>query len=216
MTPRPEAVGIAILARAPVAGATKTRLIPALGAEGAARLHRRLLQRTVAAALAARLGPVTLWWAGGAPRAELPGLGAADAPRIAVQPPGDLGDRMLAAVNAGLPRPTLVIGSDCPGYTAELLREAAAALAHHDAVLVPAEDGGYVLIGLAVAEPRVFAGMAWGSAGVLTATRARLRALGWNWRELAPLWDVDRPADLARLATEFPDLLIEAAERPGR
>jgi len=98
------------------------------------------------------------------------------------------------------------------------LREAAAVLqAGHDAVLGPAEDGGYVLIGLARTSPRVFDGIAWGSPHVMRDTRARLGALGWRWHELAELWDIDRPADLARLAEHIEGgaHYIEAALHAG-
>jgi glycosyltransferase A (GT-A) superfamily protein (DUF2064 family) len=91
--------------------------------------------------------------------------------------------------------------------TAQHLRLSASALAAgDDAVLLPAEDGGYVLIGLRGPRPEVFEGVAWGSERVLAETRARLRALGLRWSEPATLWDVDRPEDLDRLAREVPEL----------
>jgi rSAM/selenodomain-associated transferase 2/rSAM/selenodomain-associated transferase 1 len=198
-------VAIAILAKAPIPGLAKTRLIPALGAEGAATLQGRLLERAVDVALdaaqQAKLGPVTLWCAPDCThpaftaQAERPGLG------LAAQPTGDLGERMLAAVRA-TPRDskgTLVIGTDCPALTIEHLHAAASALADHDAVLIPAEDGGYVLIGLRQAIPELFTDMPWGSVEVAAETRARLTRLGLFWRELDPLWDVDRPEDIVRL-----------------
>jgi glycosyltransferase A (GT-A) superfamily protein (DUF2064 family) len=105
---------------------------------------------------------------------------------------------MLAAIDSQ--RPTLIIGSDCPALTADHLHQAAAALAAHAAVLIPAEDGGYVLIGLRRARAEVFADIAWSTPQVLPATRDRLRSAGLAWMELPALWDVDRPADLTRLA----------------
>ena len=69
----------------------------------------------------------------------------------------------------------------------------------HDAVLIPAEDGGYVLIGLRRYLPTVFEGITWSTPQVLAQTRERLRAAGASWTELAPLWDVDEPADWQRL-----------------
>jgi glycosyltransferase A (GT-A) superfamily protein (DUF2064 family) len=93
-----------------------------------------------------------------------------------------------------------LIGSDCPALAPRHLRRADKALrGGADAVLAPAEDGGYVLIGLSRFDRRLFDGIAWGSAKVLEETRARLRALGWRWQELETLWDVDRPADYRRL-----------------
>ena len=94
----------------------------------------------------------------------------------------------------------IIIGTDCPALTADAMREAVAALdRHHDAVLVPAEDGGYVLIGLKWWDARLFSGIAWGGDSVVQATRERLAGMNWRWRELPPSWDIDRPADFARL-----------------
>ena len=105
---------------------------------------------------------------------------------------------------------TLLIGTDCPALTPALLREAAAALREHDATLIPAEDGGYVLIGLRQPEPIVFADIAWSTPAVAAQTRERFAALGWRWQELAPLWDVDHPADVERLHRHDPALAAAA------
>ena len=96
----------------------------------------------------------------------------------------------------------ILIGSDCPALTAADVRRAARLLRGCDAVIAPAEDGGYPLIGLARSSPAVFAGVAWSTASVLEQTRERLAGLGWRWRELRTVWDVDRPEDLARLERE--------------
>ncbi|HET7401984.1 MAG TPA: DUF2064 domain-containing protein [Usitatibacter sp.] len=96
----------------------------------------------------------------------------------------------------------LLIGSDCPAITPAHLAEAAAALPEHDAVFTPAEDGGYVLVGLARALPQAFEHVAWGSDAVMAATRERLAAAGARWHEMPPLWDVDRPDDYHRLQRE--------------
>jgi uncharacterized protein len=94
----------------------------------------------------------------------------------------------------------LLIGSDCPALVAEHLRRAGRILAEgSDAVLIPVEDGGYALIGLARGHFRIFDGIEWGTAHVLEETRERLRELGWRWRELETLWDVDTDADYDRL-----------------
>jgi len=117
------------------------------------------------------------------------------------QPAGDLGTRMKAALADAIARQgaALVIGSDCPWLEVDVLREADAALARHDAVLGPADDGGYVLFGMRRVEDVLFDDMPWGTERVLAETRERLRSLGWNWFELASRSDVDRPEDLARL-----------------
>lgn len=211
------AVGIAILAKAPLPGFAKTRLIPALGAEGAAALQARLITHTVDAALAAGVGPVMLW---GAPDATHPVFAAAAASGVAglrTQPAGDLGVRLHAACAAVPGQATLLIGTDCPALDVADLRAAAGALrSGRDAVLVPAEDGGYALIGLAAPRPEPFSRIAWGRDSVLATTRARLAAAGLSWIELPTRWDVDRPGDLPRLRAAFPALLADDQARPDR
>jgi rSAM/selenodomain-associated transferase 1 len=120
---------------------------------------------------------------------------------LARQPESDLGARMHAAV-AGTTGPALIIGADCPAFTSKHLRDAAEALHERDAVLIPAEDGGYVLIGLRRPCQRLFSAMEWSTPAVMDQTRERLRALRLTWRELTPLWDVDTPEDFARLQRE--------------
>ena len=202
---------VAILAKAPIPGLAKTRLIPYLGADGAAALQRWLLRRTLSTAHAAKLGPVTLWCA---PETDHPDFAACQAlgpVRLCRQPDVDLGGRMHAAVAessaAGtLVIGTLVIGTDCPALTPEVLHEAAAALLEHDAVVIPAEDGGYVLIGLRQPVDVVFQHVEWSTNRVMGQTRQQLQAAGLTWRELAPLWDVDRFEDVERLLGLFPDV----------
>jgi uncharacterized protein len=127
------------------------------------------------------------------------------------QPDGDLGERMLAAVaGASTPAGTLVIGTDCPALTPALLREAARTLTARDATVVPAEDGGYVLIGMHQATPQVFAEVDWSTERVMAQTRARFKEMGWLWHEFAPLWDVDRGEDLERLNASFPASMEKA------
>ena len=202
-----EPVAIAIMAKAPVPGLAKTRLIPELGAHGAAVLQERLIERAVETAIAAAIGPVTLWVTPDATHVLFRELVARFALTIKRQPEGDLGARMLAAL-AAANGPALVIGSDCPALDAGRLRAAAEALQAADIVLVPVEDGGYCLIGARKPLPEIFSAMPWSTPRVMQETRARLVALGVNFRELPPLWDVDRPADLERLqAPEFSALL---------
>ncbi|MDC7788961.1 TIGR04282 family arsenosugar biosynthesis glycosyltransferase [Rhodoplanes sp. TEM] len=195
-----EPVAIAILAKAPVAGLAKTRLIPALGPEGAAALQARLTAQAVRTAAAAGTGPLALWATPDATHPSFADLARGHRLTLACQPDGDLGTRMLAAV-AAASGPALVIGTDCPALTPAHLAACAATLRDGiDAVAIPAEDGGYVLIGLRRPEPAPFAGMTWGTAAVMAETRRRLARAGLSWREPARLWDVDRPADLVRLS----------------
>ena len=118
---------------------------------------------------------------------------------LADQVSGDLGARMHAAFEAGAP--TLLAGTDCPSISATHLRDCAAALREgSDAVFLPAEDGGYGLVGLAQPHIGIFSNMVWSTATVMEETRERLRRLELTWRELATIWDVDFPEDARRLA----------------
>ena len=200
-------IAIAIMVKAPIPGLAKTRLISSIGAHAAAVLQERLTERTVATALTAEVGPVTLWCAPDPSHMSFRDLAARHKVALKRQPDGDLGVRMLAAVAAG-EGPTLVIGTDCPALNIEHLRAAANALHDAEIVLIPAEDGGYVLIGARAAHLELFAGIAWGTATVLTETRARISALGLTSIELPTLWDVDTERDLARFEREHPELAL--------
>jgi rSAM/selenodomain-associated transferase 1 len=199
-----------IFARAPVPGAVKTRLIPALGPIGAAQLAVRMLGHALQIAADARLGPVQLH---GAPDAKHPvlqsgaaGVGAA----CLAQAPGDLGKRMRSALGAALqltPR-ALLLGTDCPALDVGVLREADAALvAGADCVLVPTADGGFALIGFRrealAAMDEIFGAIPWGSSTVISSTRDQLLRAGLRWTELATLVDIDEPADLEHVPKEW-------------
>jgi hypothetical protein len=212
-----ERIAVAVLAKAPLPGLAKTRLIPLLGESGAAALQRWLLHRAVATAVVADVGPVMLWCAPDTQHADFNVCRAFGPVSLHRQPDGDLGRRMLAAINESPSRTgTLLIGTDCPLLTPGLLRHAAEMLRERDAVVMPAEDGGYVLIGMREAAPRVFNGIEWGSRHVMAQTRRALDATCRQWTELDTLWDVDRDEDFARLARIFPDVLeFEVEPRHG-
>lgn len=210
-------IGIAILAKAPIPGLTKTRLIPHLGAEGAAALQRWLLQRTVATALRADIGPVTLWCTPDTQHPDFTQCAATGQLTLRQQVEGDLGERMHNAVaESPTPAGTLIIGTDCPILTATHLQQAAATLHENDAVLTPAEDGGYVLIGLRQAARQIFTGVEWSSEHVMAQTRQRLQSLGWQWTEFLPFWDVDRSTDFERLIQLFPEVAAAVKHREDR
>lgn len=194
------AVQVAVFAKAPVAGEVKTRLVPLLGAQDAAELHATLVRQALATARDSGVGPVSLWCMPDTGHPFFAACAGAFGATLHQQRGGHLGERMARAferlLDAG---PVLLTGSDCPSLRAEDLRAAAGSLATHDAVLQPAEDGGYVLVGLARALPAIFEGVRWGEASVMRETRARLRAAGATWREMPVRWDVDRPEDYRRL-----------------
>lgn len=191
-----------VMAKAPVPGSAKTRLIPALGESGAARLAERFLRITVDAALAADIGPVTLC---GTPDECSSGVFAEllSSRHIgwAPQGGGDLGARMQRAFAQALRTqgPALLIGTDAPALDAAYLHAAAQALIRHDTVFAPTADGGYALIGLHHALPALFADMPWSSGAVMSVTRQRLGALGLTSAELPMLHDIDEPADLVHV-----------------
>ena len=202
MPPTSHNTRLIVFAKAPQPGAAKTRLIPLLGAAGAATLHARLIEHTLATACAAGAGQVELCCA---PHTDDPFFqycGGRYDITLTAQADGDLGARMLDAFARALrdARHVIMIGTDCPALTAAHLQQAARALADGgDAVLMPAEDGGYVLIGLKRCDTTLFNGIEWGGAEVMATTRERLRRLQWPWRELETLWDIDRPEDYRRL-----------------
>jgi len=191
-----------VFTRFPEPGRAKTRLIGRLGADGAADLHREMTAHTLAQARAFAVwggAEVEVRYEGG-DGARMAGAFGGDL-RYIPQGGGDLGDRLARAVEAAFragAAAALVIGSDCPGVTADLLGRALGLL-QGDAgrvVLGPALDGGYYLIGLGRVAPELFAGIAWSTDRVLGETVDRARRVGLDVRMLEPLADVDRPEDL--------------------
>jgi rSAM/selenodomain-associated transferase 1 len=200
-----ESCVIAVFAKAPEPGQAKTRLIPRLGADGAARLHSRLVHHMVQTALASDVGPTELWCAPSASHPFFQTLASGPTLKLQNQIGGDLGQRMADAFRLMLGRAgsAILTGTDCPACSARDLTEAREALACGcDAVLGPVEDGGYHLLALRSPEPRLFAGVSWGTDRVLVQTRLRLSALGWRWHELPTRWDIDRPDDFDRLLAD--------------
>ena len=191
-------MAILVFARAPQPGRAKTRLAPRLGAWGAARLQARLTLGALRTAAAAATGPVELHVTPSRTHAFFRCLPC----KVANQKGRDLGERMHAAAAVALRRhrAVIIIGTDCPMLRPADLRRAARWLRGGcDAVLAPAEDGGYALIGLTRAMPEVFRGISWGTPAVLSQTVAKLQAGSGRWRALRTVWDVDRPEDLERL-----------------
>ena len=180
---------LSIFARLPVPGKVKTRLIPALGEEGSARLYARLLAHTVDVARESGLD-FELRVTGG----EISAFHQLFGPEVTVvdQGEGDLGARM-----ARVPPPALLIGSDCPGLTVPVLKAAAGALESGRVVLGPATDGGYYLIGFSEPVPFLFADMEWSTSAVFPETLRRLVERGLGPSVMPELADIDTPEDLA-------------------
>ena len=205
-----------MFAKAPVAGRVKTRLARRWGAEGARGAYTGLLRHTLAVAAASGAAPLEIWGSPGRDHPWLRARARAFGAALRVQPRGDLGARMHRALADALRRGpcAVVIGGDCAGLTPDLIRAAFARLADGaEAVVVPAEDGGYVLMGVRRPLPGLFRGVPWGTGRVMAATRRRARRLGVALAELPPAWDVDHPADLHRVRRT---LRVPAWPRCGR
>ncbi len=189
-----------IFTRYPVPGRTKTRLIPALGPEGAAELHRRMTEHTLWAARGsgiAKPGCLEVCYSGGDLLRMRNWLG--DPWVYRPQSGGDLGERMGHAFRAGFAagkRRIVLIGSDCPGLSSAHLSLAFLSLRNYDVVLGPSHDGGYYLLGLRGMAEELFSGIDWGGRQVYAQTLEKAGSAGLLVRELASLPDVDRPQDL--------------------
>lgn len=193
---------IAILAKAPLAGLAKTRLIPLLGAAGAGRAQRAFLLQTVRVAKQSKLGAVSLWCTPGTQHVHFRAIERVFEVQTQLQPRADLGARMQLAFETHFAKnpthPLILIGTDCPVLSPGHLEQAARALQSHDVVLIPAQDGGYVLIGTRKPITSAFQGISWSTDQVMQQTRQQLRLSGATWQELPILWDIDEPADWLR------------------
>jgi rSAM/selenodomain-associated transferase 1 len=192
-----------VFAKAPVAGQAKTRLIPALGAEGAAQMAEQLLLHALQQASDLSVDHLELCVS---PDAEHPVFERAHSAaqgrlHLTRQGEGDLGERMHRAMTRLLKvhRSVLLMGSDAPALSTQVLQKAQQTLAQHDAVFVPALDGGYALVGLTRPAPSLFMGMTWSTSQVMAQTRERARQAGLQWAELPAVADIDEPDDLRHL-----------------
>jgi hypothetical protein len=202
MSPRERLI---VFTRYPEPGTTKTRLIPCLGAMGAADLQRKMSDRVLAQASALKAWrnlDLEVRYEGGSDRLMRTWLG--DGGNYVAQGEGDIGQRMARAMGEAMQEgaaSAVIIGSDIPGITTALLASAFEKLGHGTVVLGPATDGGYYLIGLtasalAAVSATIFADMPWGTSVVLKETCRRLARVGLSYTLLDPLSDVDRPEDL--------------------
>ncbi|MBI1887615.1 MAG: TIGR04282 family arsenosugar biosynthesis glycosyltransferase [Nitrosomonadales bacterium] len=203
---------IIVFAKAPQAGFAKTRLIPVLGSAGAARFARRMLLRTLDSAMAAAIGPVELCVTPEIVSTAWHDVDIAQEIEISAQGDGDLGARLARATQRALEHDesALLIGTDCVEMSAPLLREAAVALKRKDAVIYPAADGGYALLGLTEFHSSLFSNIAWSTDSVAAETIARIGQLGWSLEVGTPLHDVDEPDDLERIPANW----LQAASCP--
>lgn len=194
---------MAQLARSPRPGAVKTRMLPELSADRAARLHAAMV--AYICRRLCRFGPTQLWVAG-EPESLLfrqcRELGALGPFR---QCDGDLGERMahIATLALAAHDKVILVGSDAPGIDSDYLGRARAALDRVDVVFGPAVDGGYVLLGLKRVLPELFTDIPWGTGKVLECSLGALEESGTDWLLLEPLPDIDRPEDLRYLPEDL-------------
>lgn len=193
---------VLIFTKPPNPGQVKTRLIPAIGEAAATQLYARLLQRQIDWICRKTPYDVQLWVASDTGHPLIQKLSERYPLSIHLQQGEDLGERMGHATQEVLKRyrHVVLLGVDCPALRAEHLRQAFAWLrAGEDAVICPAEDGGYVLLALRAWSEGLFRGHVWGTDTVAQTTRQAMSTSGWRWQELPELWDLDRPEDLQRL-----------------
>ncbi|MCQ8116494.1 TIGR04282 family arsenosugar biosynthesis glycosyltransferase [Methylomonas rosea] len=190
-----------IFCKAPIPGQVKTRLQPALSAEQAAAAHRQLTYMTLDRAFQQPLCAVELHCAPDTGHDFFQDCARHYPLTLKMQHGADLGERMHHAFADALGRyrHVLLMGCDCPSLSCEDLHWALTALHQgHDAVIAPANDGGYVMIGLNEPQPRLFSNMSWSHDQVMPITRSRAKDIGLNLCELDSQWDVDTYPDWLR------------------
>ena len=204
---------VALYAKAPMRGKVKTRMQAVLGQDGALSLHKTLIRYVFNNLAESRLCPVQLWVAQAQASSEADEkhdeffLSICNKRDIYSQKGESLGERMAFTARELLKGKDYIVlvGSDCASVDAAYLEQALEALESGEQIVFgPAEDGGYVLLGLRIVPDCLFENVPWGEAEVMAKTRQNLKAAGLTWRELAPRWDVDRPQDLPRLASLEP------------
>ncbi len=190
-----------LFCKAPIPGQVKTRLIPPLTDEEAANLHCKLTRKTLATATQNELCAVQLWCSPLTGHPFFQELNQTYLVELCLQQGADLGERMHHAFCQALTKykQAIIIGCDCPSLTGEDISRALTWLTQgNDCVIAPAEDGGYVLIGLTKPQEQLFKDMPWSTDRVSAMTRERLIALNLRHQELTRQWDVDTPVDLNR------------------
>jgi len=212
---------IQIFCKAPVPGTVKTRLMTALTAEQAADVHKQLSRRTFELVGSSELCAMQIWCCPDIEDEFFTQAATEFDASLHLQQGKDLGQRMHHAISSGLEhyQHVILIGCDCPSLSTADLQDAIKALRGEDSiipepdsgiiessplnnqadvVLAPAEDGGYVLLGLKQPELSLFSDMQWGVSSVLQITRERIQAAQLELFELKEQWDVDTPEDLER------------------
>ena len=191
---------ILVFCKAPIAGQVKTRLIPHVNAQQAADIHRQLSHRILSLLSDSQLCPIELWCAPDTQHLFFFDCSGKYGVPLHKQSGHDLGKKMNDAISTALEKSSrvLLVGCDCPSLTIADFDDAIKALEQHDVVLAPAEDGGYVMIGMKKTYPQLFENIIWGKSDVLAITRQRIKQLNLNSVDIAKQWDVDEIVDLKR------------------
>lgn len=201
-------VKVQLFAKRPLPGHCKTRLIPALGPQGAAALHRKMVVHMFDILGKSGCLRVDLWKDSDAADPFWRDIDNQFRPRWHVQSGDNLGQRMQYALSQGYRQQPyrILLGTDCPAMTPYHISALLDALRHGvDAAFIPVEDGGYGAIALSsAAHWRLFRDIPWNTGAVMSCTRQQLQRLGWTWYETPMLWDVDTPEDLSRLKMLYP------------
>ncbi len=191
-------VRIIIFTKAAQPGFTKTRLIPALGKQGAADLAKRMLTHTLNQSLEANVGSVEICVTPPPTDAIWQDFAISDELEYSDQGKGDLGERLSRVTRRVIDNgeSVLLIGTDCIQLTATHLQQAKDSLRYFDSILIPATDGGYVLLGLNFFHPSLFESVKWSTGTVCAETIDRLKKLGRSVRNFPSMHDIDEPGDL--------------------
>ena len=195
-----------IFAKAPIAGKAKKRLIPALGENGAAKLHQKMLEHKLQLAHDSRIAPIELYCWPNTQHHYFQEAQERYSLQLHNQQGADLGERMAHAMHQAIEQHSnaVLIGTDSPPLDRDYLISAFETLQRGtDAVIGPAEDGGYILIGLSRCNRKIFQKIEWGSEKVCSQTVSKLKQLDFSYKTLETLWDVDRPDDLLRLGNHY-------------
>lgn len=201
-----------IFAKAPIEGFSKTRLIPALGEKRTAKLAKQLLAHTLANCCSAKFTQLELCVTPEPSHPVWQTISVPDSFIWSAQTSGDLGERIINALGAMhtkekvLPsreEAVVLIGTDCPEITSMVLDQVTEILFNRDAVIIPANDGGYVLLGFNRFHPSLFEGIRWSTDKVFSDTVQRMQKLNWSFETLAPMTDIDTSEDLHLLPSSW-------------
>lgn len=206
---------IIVLAKAPISGYAKTRMIPQLGKAGAAELQQRLLQQTINMCHQAQLADIDLYCS---PDTQQPIFGQLQqqyAINLYQQQGNDIGQRMYQAITEGLQHAdkVVLVGTDCPSLETSHLKSAFDSLKPQSPLAIaPAEDGGYVLMAATAIHPSIFQNIHWSSSHVYAQTCQAIKQLGWLHTQLDTLRDLDTPDDLKYLNKQQRQILLAQAD----